>query len=538
MTVEDKQPQEAENQGESVRGLSGALNLMLPVDPVVWSEARKLVGDKKVRVEDLAACFLQDPVLIIELLKTANAIYFADGKPPITSIVTSIIRLGSQVVQELLESLKEREQYQNEDVSHWVNIHRSRGKRTSIVARIFAEAIAKPLSDDCQAAGLLSAIGEMLAVGFFQDKYVNLAEDLSRSGLIYRLSQDYKFDTEKMGLLYLRRQGIPEMLLFALDREAQTRSPDRAIMKPLVMSASELVEAFDGNKWERLAPGKPLSSKSNIRLLQISDSQYLKVYERAGEYLYAIRLSEEKQKAENLRRQAMHSPTHQHTPTIEEIKNQTPEFSLQDEITALLGGLLTPVEEETAVISTPFSFPDLDQEILSPRDQQEEELRTLESPNDEPIRVKMIAGIEETLRNATSSDELLKTLLGKLLEGGLFKKSALIVIAKDKKSAKVIAARGANIEKGQTVIIDDPLSPLAECFSKVQSFSKQKSKHSPFGSKSFAVAPIEAGHETPVALYADCGNGSVTFEGRRVFRNVVDLLNQKLPTLPGGLPFD
>lgn len=544
----DSSPQagiNTENHGDSPKGSSGALGLQLPVDRLIWEEARRLIADKKVRVEDLATCCLQDPVIVIELLKKANAMFFSGGRPPITSTTTAIVRLGSEVVHELLEDLKERKQYAGEDVNHWIMIHRSRGKRTSIVARILAEALVKPLSDDCQAAGLLSTIGEMLAVGFFQEKYVALADELSRSGIIYRLSQDHKFDVERMGLLYLRRNGIPEALLFALDRDAMLRSQERAIMKPLVMSAAELVDAFDSNKWERFAPGKTLPAKSNIRLLQMNDSQFLKVYERAGEYLYSVRMAEEKKRAELVREQSLkltQSVQSAISPVINSApQNQSPSVesgsSLQDDIQNLLSGMMP----ETQIVTTEIPLDTTSINLT----------RSTPTKPVEPLIVKepiipfnqkgdrLVQGLLDSFETVSSTEELLSNILGMLLEGGLFQKTALIVVSKDRKSAQVVAARGPMIEKGIKLAIDDPLSPLAECFSKVQSFSNKKSQHSPWGSKSFALAPLDIGLETPVALYADCGDvGSVTFEGRRIFRTVIELLNQKLPQLPGGIPVD
>jgi hypothetical protein len=126
-----------------------------------------------------------------------------------------------------------------------------------------------------------------------------------------------------------------------------------------------------------------------------------------------------------------------------------------------------------------------------------------------------------------------------LVDNGPFEKSALIVVSKTKRNAIVVAARGPMIGTGQKLDIDDPLNPLAQCFSKVQSFGNKESDLSPFGSKSFALAPINADHETPVALYADCGNDkAITFEARRVFRTVVEILNERLPLIPGGIPVE
>jgi hypothetical protein len=150
-----------------------------------------------------------------------------------------------------------------------------------------------------------------------------------------------------------------------------------------------------------------------------------------------------------------------------------------------------------------------------------------------------VANITEQIEGAKRSEDLLRDILGILTEDGPFEKTALMVVSKDRKTSIVIAARGPQIATGQQLLLDDPLSPLAQCFTKVQSFGNRASPESPWGSKAFALSPIDANHETPVALYADCGiSGSITFEARRIFRVVVEILNQKLPTIPGGLPVE
>ncbi|MCI5065110.1 hypothetical protein MRY87_05255, partial [bacterium] len=150
---------------------------------------------------------------------------------------------------------------------------------------------------------------------------------------------------------------------------------------------------------------------------------------------------------------------------------------------------------------------------------------------------KFVASVSSLFEEADTSEELLTGLLQRLVDGP-FEKAALIVVSQDRKSAIVVAARGP-IGNGQKIEITDPLSPLAQCFTKVQSFSSKANEASPFGCKSFAVAPIDADHDTPVALYADCGDkGAISFEGRRIFRTVVDILNEKLPTIPGGIPVE
>ena len=555
---------EQENTEENAEPkISGPLGVQFAPNAAVWSQARKLVTDKNVRVEDLATCCAQDPVLVIELLKSANAMFFSVGRSPITSTKVAIVRLGSDAVLNLFEKLNEREQIEDEDILHWVEHHRSRCLRTSIISRIFAEVVARTLADDAQAAGLLMHTGEMLAAQHFGEKYVELAEELKRSGVNYRLANDHRFDVEKMGATYLRRNGIPEALLFAIDRDATSRSQERAILRPLVQAAAELVDAFDNNRWEKLAPGKKLSSKSSIRLLQLDESQYLKIYERASEYLFAARLLEEKKKQEAL------SASFEE-PEMMAVELSSDQEALQGEIFNLLGGgepeeAEEPNEGVTDIGGKRFEaepeetqVEEIEDDLIDPTDEFNLSAKSRAKKKSsvprvekaaEPIEApklattgkgtEIVANIASLMDNASSSEEIITSILANLVDSGPFEKTALIVVSKDRTNAIVVASRGPSMGNGVKLEIKDPLSPLAKCFSKVQSFGNKSNESSPFGSKAFALSPIDADHDTPVALYADCGNdNSITFEARRVFRTVVEILNKRLPTLPGGIPVE
>lgn len=510
---------------------SGPMAILLPPHETVWHEARKLIADKNARVEDLAVCASQDPVIVLELLKTANALFFSGGRQAIVSARNAIVRLGSDVVLDCLSTLDERKKVADEDIRYWLEVHRSRCRRTGILARMLAELAAKTLADECHTAALLLHVGEMLAVMHLGGTYVKLAEEQTRSAVLYRLANDHRFDVEQVGVTYLTRSGIPQLLLFAIDRNTTIKSPDKTVMKPIVAGASELVEAFDSNRWEKIAPGRTLPPKSALRLLGLPENQYLKLYERASQYLYSERDEEARRKQQEIALAVVADAPVEviSTPSL-------PEASFQDEI-ALLMAAAREEEVQEPEDQDEFSLKREKKPAIAPR---------VEAPR--PINVPQskhagasnrINTIVTALEGAASSEELLSTLLDLLVTPGPFQKSALIVISHDKKNAIVVAARGPEIGNGQRLAIEDPLSPLAQCFSKVQSFGSVMSTTSPFGSRSFAVAPIDADHDTPVALYADCGNHStITFEARRVFRTVVDVLNQKLPLLPGGIPVE
>lgn len=538
-----------EKQEEEDTRASGPLGTVLPPDQAVLRECRRLIGDRNSRVDNLSTACLQDPVILIELLKKANALYFAGGRTAITSAKTAIVRLGSDVVLELFEKLAERSVLEDDQVNKWLRTYRSRSRRIGIIARIFAEAIARPLAEDCQAIGSLASVGDILAVCYLKEDYVKLAESKGRNAVNYSLGQNHRFDVERMGVAYLRRCGVPEALLFALDRDARSRNPERSVMKPLCMAAEELVDAFDNDKWEKFAPGRRLAPKSAVRMLQMNDNQYLKIYERASEFLFSLRMMEQRaqQPAEEERGSANGAP------------EDAAENSLESEIQSILLDAESgeaeedPASEgpqgldETEIKEITESLGQLEQQFSLAKKEKSSSSPRRTDPDPEPAvqapvlrtakGTKLVEDISSMMEEADNSEELLSSLLQRLVDGP-FEKAALIVVSHDRTQAIVVAARGP-IGNGQKIEITDPLSPLAKCFTKVQSYSSKPNEASPWGSRSFAVSPIDADHDTPVALYADCGsNGALTFEARRIFRNVVGILNQKLPTIPGGIPVE
>ena len=195
-------PETDEKDASEVRG--GPTSKSMPPDMSVWREARNLITDKGIRVEELAAACVQDPVIVLELLRVANAMFFSGGRSAITSVKNAIVRLGSEVVLEILEELKARPQITDPEVAACFAVHRNRGRRVAITATILAQVGARQFSDDCQTAALFTSIGEMLAVYHYGEEYVQLAaEHESRVKVNYQLANTFRFDVEKMGLKYL-----------------------------------------------------------------------------------------------------------------------------------------------------------------------------------------------------------------------------------------------------------------------------------------------------------------------------------------------
>ena len=268
--------------GEGAKALSGIYAIVFPPDENVWRQVRQIISDAKIRMNELSTLVCQDPALAIDLLKTANSMFFSAGRPPVTTVKGIIERLGVDAAIQTLEKLKETPQLADPRANHWYGIARQRCRYAGRIARLTAEVLAPNLAEDCELAGVLTHVGELLPPFHLGEQFTKMAdEQQSRSKILYRLEKDMKFDVFTLGVQYLRRIGIPEAVLFAVDPQAQSKVPARALMRPICSAASELAVVGESGKLDRYAPeGGTIPPKSAVRMLKMTDQQYATLFEK------------------------------------------------------------------------------------------------------------------------------------------------------------------------------------------------------------------------------------------------------------------
>ncbi len=494
-------------------------NVKLPISPDVLEEARRLVGNGNARMDTLAFCVSQDPALTLAILKNANSMFFSEGKKLTTSIKSAAIRLGSETIISILYSLGNIKNPKDKNVLKALNLYRDKSKRAAIVARMFAESINKSISDESLVTGLFLYLGYILSLLTLQENFLEIAEDNPPPIIRYKIFENYKINIEQSAFTYLINNNISNVIIEALDKDADlNNNKDKILLRNIVWSAYEFVEAFDNNKWKKFAPGNILSPKNPIRSLFLTEQQYGKIYERAAGFFISNKLFLKKKYQMGDESQPFDQNEDDETTILENQDIQ--QFFLNKEDDDFdLGKALSEKKDTPRKENSTVNF-------IEPKPSYLKKANTL---------------IQETkfiFDNTTTSEDAITKILDILVNDGGFKRAAIVVVSEDKKSALVVCARGS-AKLGQRIPITDELSPLVQCFSKLQSFGNKESQNSPFNSASYALSPIDVDHSTPVSLYADCGkNTPLTFEARRVFRNVVDILNQKLPTLLGGIPIE
>ena len=269
------------------------LRLALPPEKNIHATTSRMIRDHGLHISNFAAWAIQDPILVIELLRRANAIRFSRDAE-ISSVHTAVIRLGEDSVSGILTSLKTRRPFKDQEMQGLFEMYRDKARRTSIIAKYMANWLLSSFSEKCQTAAVLSTMGDMLAIASLGDEYLMLARSQVRAQINYLLKRDYSFDIEKAALKYLRLNGVPDFLVDTLSHDAKLSSKEQNTMRTICFAAEELVNAFDAHKWEKMAPGEPLPSKSYIRLLCMDARQYAKIFSVATKYLYSVRQKNER----------------------------------------------------------------------------------------------------------------------------------------------------------------------------------------------------------------------------------------------------
>lgn len=263
-------------------------SIVLPPQAAAWQAVRVKVVDRAARLDDAASLACSDPAIALQFLKLANSMQYSAGRPPATTMKMAIERLGHDVAAKSLDELKLAPAPDPvSPLAHCLEDARRRCTRVGKVSRIFADHLAKTLNEDCELAGAFYHIGEMLAVVAFGEQYLKIwNEQKVRAKILYRLDRDHQFNASRSGMLYLKRTGVPDLILFVYDHSIVNRNPSRGPMRMICAAASELVLAFETDKFEKYAPpGDSIPSTSAVRILKMTPAQYEAIYRASGEVL-------------------------------------------------------------------------------------------------------------------------------------------------------------------------------------------------------------------------------------------------------------
>lgn len=249
------------------------------------NQLKTIVSDTTKRADQAAALANTDPIIVLELLRTANGMAYSEGKPPVTTAKQAIVRLGADGSVDAVESMAGGSSY-SEKTAQAFETARTRCVLLAKIAEKMSSTLLKNFVEDTFTAGIFLNIGELVTINKLQDKYVEIVEANSRTKLLYRLEKDHKINLERVAVEHLKKAGVPDLILFAIDSSMTAPQPARALMKPICASSEEFLTFYEGNRWEKIKPGETLPVKSTLRMLPITEAQYKTVYEGVGQLLH------------------------------------------------------------------------------------------------------------------------------------------------------------------------------------------------------------------------------------------------------------
>ncbi len=459
----------------------------------------------------------RDPALALAVLREANGMANISTGGTVYSPESAIMSLGLQAVREVLQEEYDNATTYPEDVEFWFRVVRQKSCKAVTVAQILSSYVSPASKERAETTALFSYLGELLALSRYTKVFISLVESgARRSQLRYKISQQFSFDMEAEGFSYLKMCALPSSCVIALDPDSTGFSPEEGLVKNICQSAIEFVDAYVEDRLERLAPGVKIPPKSYRRLLRLDDAKYEALYEE-------IKTRLEQEDAELESEQVAQETASEISIDLEE---GTPVITQEAVSYEAAEGALS---EATGDSSEPSEEPQRKDSVSQVAPPAKKEAK----PSKNELLLKKFVDIFAEIEKI---DDLLNQLLNMLVDEGPFERAALMVVSQEQRKAIAAVSRG-DVDKKQTVVIDDPLSPFLHMKGRVVSFGKRSSEVSPFGAQTFALAPLDLKMSKPVALYADCGDKTVlTFESRRLFRKVVDLVNHLVPCLEGGVP--
>jgi len=463
-----------------------------PPDARVIVEAEEILKSKSVRINEVADIVLEDPVASLELLSAANKKFHPNERPAIWSVRTALFRLGSEQTLLLFDDLLARAITISGPVRSEFEHLRFRARRASLIAKTLATEVAPQLIEECQTAGLMSEVGYMFALIRFKERYLRVIDKAPAKGFAYHLEQELRFDLEKFRLDYLGERGFPPSLLFVFDSAIKCKTESQANLRFITQGAEEVRDAIDSNKFERYSPAQELPSKSSLRYLEWPAGGREAAYENLSKLFFSDHLVRQESKP---------------TPP-------------------------PPVATAAASPKVPVFFVETKVEFIETKDEEFERPLTHFSERSQ----KVLAALRDSFSVQEDSDELIKSILKILTEGGPFSRASLLKFNRKLGLAEVILPTGVGFSNQVSIV--DPLSPVATSNTQIRSFNSDEiiDELSPFGIPAYALSPLNVGDNTRIALYADCGEaGVVPFESRRIFRVAVGLINKALEETPASL---
>ncbi len=473
----------------------------LPIDKQTCSKVLGLLEDESVSVNVLEAAISKDPAIVLAIFQEGIQSQTLTSSKGSLDIKDAIVSIGQTRLKELLEEFTVSLSPVPDEYETWVKIIKHKCGKCSDVAQIIAMRCNRSVTTQVKAIGLLAYTPELHALIKLKDRYTALLENgYGKAKLRYKLSQEHKFDFDHEAKKFYKSVGLGEKTISLLDYDSSLSDEELLLKKAILLSAIEFVDAFLEDRIENLSAEKAIPPKSSRRLLGLTKENYRGLYEAVSDYLKSGKLEEFSLSEEEVVEEEAEEDT------VETVKEGA--SSTESEIDKTV-----PIAPQEPQVAPPA-------------------LRQKKTKVTEQTLNKIIGLFE----GAEEVQELLLSLLDMLIKDGPFKRTALLVVSPEERRAAPLLFRGEETEVITELTIDNPLSPLLNLQSKVVSCSRKKSDISPFGCGTYAMAPLEVNYDSPVVLYADCGDGTViNFEARRLFRRSVTLLNQMLPDMDGTI---
>jgi HD-like signal output (HDOD) protein len=273
----------SEEGGEAPRDIAAAMVgivTALPADPDILRALKEELASSTPIPDTVTRLILRDPAIAIPLAQCIYSVQQGINDPPsLTNPWQMVVRLGMERTRQLLDTVGARP-LPPTPLRPCLIEQRERAVRIAQFCRSVVRTVNPSWTDTGELVGLFGGIGNMLALLTLRDRFIDLiAETPNYAKATYRLLKEYNFNSERITADFLRLNGIPDRLVTLTEREGRAPGQSNQVeLKTSFLAALELSNAFEEGRQALYTPGKTLPVMSSLRLLQLKDPVYAKLY--------------------------------------------------------------------------------------------------------------------------------------------------------------------------------------------------------------------------------------------------------------------
>jgi HD-like signal output (HDOD) protein len=202
-----------------------------------------LMGKEDTSLRRITNIILSDYSLSVEVMRTANSMYYSRSGKAICSVTHAIAMMGSDAISHLANRTRYLEHYvqKSDRLTELLLLSTLTASHT----RHLAKKLFKSRSEEASLCGLLRNLGEVLVACYMPDEYTKILAKMKQRNWVIKEAclSVMGFSYEELGRAVAKHWKLPDSILDAMDETSKFENPKDRSFHSLVTFSHALTNA-------------------------------------------------------------------------------------------------------------------------------------------------------------------------------------------------------------------------------------------------------------------------------------------------------